>query len=101
MSASDRRALIDRGAPSLSVRRQCVLLGVARSGVYRAPRSANDNDLALMRRIDELHTAWPFLGSRRMAALLRAEGDSIKPKRGQGVMRGVGVAPLGAETPTP
>jgi putative transposase len=59
MSASDRRALIDRGG-SLSIRRQCVLLGVARSGVYRAPRPANDDDLALMCRIDELYTAWPF-----------------------------------------
>jgi len=34
-----------------------MLLGIARSGVYRPPRSANDNDLALMRRIDELFTA--------------------------------------------
>jgi putative transposase len=41
MSASDRRALIDRGA-SPSIRRQCALLGVARSGVYRAPRPANE-----------------------------------------------------------
>ena len=73
MSASDRRALIDRGA-SLSIRRQCVLLGVARAGVYRVPHPANDNDFLLMRRLDELYTAWPFLGSRRMTALLRAEG---------------------------
>jgi len=34
-----------------------MLLGIARSGVYRSPRQANDNDLALMRRIDELFTA--------------------------------------------
>jgi putative transposase len=100
MSASDRRALIERGAPSLSVRRQCVLLGVARSGVYRAPRSANDNDLALMRRIDELYTAWPFLGSRRMAALLRAEGHSINRKRVQRLMRRMGVAALGPKPRT-
>ena len=73
MSASDRQALIDRGA-SLSIRRQCVLLGVARAGVYRVPRPANDKDLSLMRRIDELYTAWPFLGARRMTALLRAKG---------------------------
>ena len=39
-----RRVLIDRGE-LLSIRRQCVLLGVARSGLYRAPRPANDNDL--------------------------------------------------------
>jgi putative transposase len=43
-----------------------MLLGIARSGVYRPRRPANDNDLALMERIDELFTAWPFLGSPRM-----------------------------------
>jgi len=56
------------------------LLGIARFGLYRPP-AANDNDLVLMRRIDELFTAWPFLGSRRMTALLRAEGYAINRKR--------------------
>jgi len=70
MSAPDRRALLDRDHGKLSIRRQCTLLSVARSGVYRPPRPANDDDLSLMRRIDELFTAWPFLGSRRMAAML-------------------------------
>ncbi|WP_210291502.1 IS3 family transposase, partial [Bradyrhizobium elkanii] len=55
--------------------RQCMLLSIARSGVYRPPR-ASDNDLALMRLIDELFTAWPFLGSRRMTAMLKAEGQA-------------------------
>jgi putative transposase len=65
MSAPGRRALVDRGHGDLSIRRQCQLLSVTRSGVYRPPRAANDNDLALLRRNDELFTAWPFLGSRR------------------------------------
>src|SRR6201991_3734851 len=99
MSASDRRALIDRGA-SLSIRRQCVLLGVARAGVYRVPRPANDNDLLLMRRIDELYTAWPFLGSRRMTALLRAEGHKVNRKRVQRLMRQMGIAALGPKPRT-
>jgi putative transposase len=83
MSAPDRRALVDRGVGRPSIRRQCALLGVARCGVYRPPRPANDNDLLLMRRLDELFTAWPFLGSRRMAALLRAEGHRVNRKRVQ------------------
>ena len=57
MSAPDRRAMLDRADKSLSVRRQCALLSVGRSGVYRARKPANDNDGALMRRIDELFTA--------------------------------------------
>jgi len=51
MSAPDRRALVDRN-DAVSIRKQCVLLGVARSRFYRPPRPANDDDLALTRRID-------------------------------------------------
>ena len=82
MSAPDRRTLVDRNQAELSVRRQCELLGIARSGVYRpSPPAANDDDdPALMRRIDELFTSWPFLGSRRMTAMLRAEGLRINRK---------------------
>src|SRR5437870_8941362 len=100
MSAPDRRALIDREHGELSVRRQCLLAGVTRSGVYRRQRPANDNDLALMRRIDELFMAWPFLGSRRMAALLRAEGQPVNRKRVQRLMRKMGIAALGPKPRT-
>ena len=100
MSAPDRRALVDRDSGELSIRRQCRLLSVARSGVYRPPRPANDNDLGIMRRIDELFTAWPFLGSRRMAAMLRAEGYSINRKRVQRLMRKMAIAALGPKPRT-
>jgi putative transposase len=100
MSAPDRRALIDRGHGALSIRRQCSLLGLARSGVYRPPRPANDNEVGLMRRIDELFTAWPFLGSRRMAALLRAESHAVNRKRVQRLMRKMGIAALGPKPRT-
>jgi len=100
MSAPDRRALVDRAHRKPSIRRQCALLGVARSGVYRRPPSANDNDRWLMRRLDELFTAWPFLGSRRMAALLRAEGYQVNRKRVQRLMRRMGIAALGPKPRT-
>ena len=100
MSVPDRRALVDRDHGGLSIRRQCTLLGLARSGVYRPRRPANDNDLALLRRLDELFTAWPFLGSRRMTALLRAEGWSINRKRVQRLMRRMGIAALGPKPRT-
>ena len=45
MSAPDRRGLLQRDHESLSIRRQCQLLSVARSSIYRPPRPANDNDL--------------------------------------------------------
>ena len=100
MSAPDRRALVDRGHARLSVRRQCALLGIARSGVYRPPRPADTNELALMRRVDELFTAWPFLGSRRMTAMLRAQGDVINRKRVRRLMRRMGIAALGPKPRT-
>lgn len=53
---------------------------VWRSRAFTAPRPANDNHLMLMRRIDELFTAWPFLGSRRLTVLLRAEGYLVNLK---------------------
>jgi putative transposase len=100
MSAPDRRAKLDRDHPQLSIRRQCAMLGLARSGVYRLPHRANDDDLLLMRRIDELFTCWPFLGSRRMTAMLRAEGIPINRKRVQRLMRQMGIAALGPKPRT-
>ena len=100
MSAADRQALVDRDHRKPSIRRQCALLGVARSGVYRKRPTASDCDLALMRRLDELFTAWPFLGSRRMAALLRAEGHPVNRKRTQRLMRQMGITALGPKPRT-
>jgi putative transposase len=100
MSAPDRRRLVERHHGKLSVRRQCQLLGLARSGIYRSPQPANDDDLALLRRIDELFTAWPFLGSRRMTVLLRAEGYAINRKRVRRLMRKMGIAALGPKPRT-
>lgn len=81
-------------------RRQCALFGVARSGVYRAKKPADDNDVVLMR-IDELFTAWPFLGSRRMTAMLRAAGEMVNRKRVQRLLRRMGIAALGPSRTRP
>jgi putative transposase len=100
MSTPDRRALLDRAHGGLSIRRQCQLLSLARSGVYRLPRLANDDDVALMRAIDELFTAFPFLGSRRMAIMLGEEGWSVNRKRAQRLMRKMGIEALGPKPRT-
>ena len=70
------------------------------SGVYRPPSPANDNELALRRRIDQLFTAWPFLGSRRMTAMLRAEGHDLNRKRVRRLMPKMGIAALGPQPRT-
>ena len=100
MSTPDRKAMLDRSHAKLSIRRQCALLGLARSGVYR-PKAANDDaDLALMRRIDELFTKRPFYGSRRMTLALGKEGHDINRKRVQRLMRQMGIVALGPKPNT-
>lgn len=100
MSIPDRRAKLDRAHGVLSIRQQCRLLGLSRSGVYRTPTPANDDDLTLMRRIDELFTARPFLGSRRMAWLLSEDDVPINRKRVQRLMRKMGIEALGPKPRT-
>jgi putative transposase len=101
MSTPDREAMLERDHVRLSIRRQCVLLGLARSAVYRHRQAANDDDdLAVMRRLDELFVAHPFLGSRRMTAMLRAEGRPINRKRVQRLMRLMGIVTLGPKPRT-
>ena len=68
MSPPATQAKVERSGAELSVRRQCALLDVARSGVYRPRPEASADDLALMRRIDELYLEKPFYGSRRMTS---------------------------------
>jgi putative transposase len=58
----------------LPVTRQAELLNISRSNVYYLPRAVPDADLALMRRIDELHLNYPFAGARMLRAMLRLEG---------------------------
>ena len=100
MSASDRRARLDRAHPELSIRRQCAMLGLARSGVYRKPRPANDNDLEALGRIDALFTGRPFFGARRLARTLTAEGFPIGRKRVRRLMRLMGIEALGPKPRT-
>jgi putative transposase len=94
MNRSARLALVDHDDPALPVVAQCRLLKVARSTLYYRPVPVSADDLAVMRRIDELHLAWPFYGSRRMAAVLRREGWEVNRKRAKRLMRVMGIEAL-------
>ncbi len=91
MSRAERLALVDRADPVLSVVSQCGLLKVARSTLYYQPAPVSVDDLAVMRRMDELYLAFPFYGSRRMAAVLRREGWAVNRKRVRRLMRVMGL----------
>jgi putative transposase len=89
--------MIDPGHAKLSVRAQCQLLGLSRSGVYYRARESPDDaatNLALMRRLDELYTARPFFGVRRMTVTLRNEGHAVNPKRVRRLLRLMGLEAL-------
>ncbi len=88
--------MIDWTQPRVSIRRQCELLSLSRSTAYerREGRPAAEEDLRLMRRMDELHLLDPTMGSRRMAKVLRREGEAVNRKRIQRLMRTMGLEPI-------
>jgi putative transposase len=100
MNRAERVAMVDRSRSDLSVRRQCALLALARSGVYRQPAVPDPEELALMRWLDEQYLATPFYGSRRMTAELRKAGRQVNRKRVQRLMRLMGLEALGPKPKT-
>jgi putative transposase len=88
-----RREKINPKAP-LSIRRQCRLLSLNRSTAYYEPRPTPADDLELMRLIDELYTARPIYGSRKMTERLRERGHEVNRKRVQRLMRLMGLVGL-------
>lgn len=77
---------------ALPVIRQCHLLGLARSTAYYAPLPPSESDLALMRRLDELHLKWPFLGTRKLCDLLKSDGFAVGRKHVGTLMRKMGIS---------
>ncbi len=76
------------------MRRQAELLRVNRSGLYYESAPADEEELSVMRRLDELHLVYPFYGSRKLALELRNEGVLINRKRVQRLMRLMGIVAM-------
>jgi len=91
MSRGERKAMIAPDRPGLSVSWQCKLVSISRSSFYRAPRGESLENLALMRRIDELFLKYPFYGSRQMVRQLRREGVGAGRHRVRRLMRLMGL----------
>lgn len=90
---SERREQI-HAEHALPKKRRCELLDVARSSAYYRPEPVSEADLALMRRIDEIHLRYPFYGSRRVRDELEERGHLANRKRVQRLMRLMGVRAL-------
>jgi putative transposase len=85
--------MIDR-EHGLPVTKQAEVLNISRGSVYYLPRPVPERDLALMRRMDELHMDYPFAGSRMLSLLLRQEGLAAGRKHVATLMRKMGIAAL-------
>jgi putative transposase len=73
--------MISQPQPDFSVVEQCALLKMPRSTLYYKPKPVSEDDLTLMRRIDEVYRKWPFYGSRKIVAELPDERDDVNRKR--------------------
>ena len=83
--------MIEPGHPKLSVTRQCELLALPRASYYHRPVPESDENLHLMRVIDETYLAYPVFGSRQMASWLRRQGYNVNRKRVRRLMRLMGL----------
>jgi putative transposase len=82
--------MIDR-SHELPIASQARALNISRSGVYYRPRAVPAADLAIMRRMDELHLDFPFAGSRMLRDLLNAEGVAIGRRHVATLMKRMGI----------
>ena len=85
--------MIDR-SHALPITSQAKALNISRSGIYCLPRAVPAADLAIMRRMDELHLDFPFAGSRMLRDLLKAEGVKIGRCHVATLMKRMGIEAL-------
>jgi len=94
LSHEQRVALVERASGELPLTQQAELLSVSRSSVYYQPQQPSAEETAIKHRIDEIYTASPFYGSRKIEAQLRREGVVINRKTVQRHMREMGIAAI-------
>jgi putative transposase len=77
----ERKSMIDSEFKASSVRHQCSLLGVCRSGLYYTPSSESEENLNILRLLDAQYMKTPFYGERRLHSILQQEGFRVNIKR--------------------
>jgi putative transposase len=85
--------MIDR-KHDLPITRQAEVLKISRGSVYYLPRPVSCADLAIMRRLDQLHLEFPFAGSRMLRGLLALQECKIGRRHVKTLMRRMGITPL-------
>jgi putative transposase len=78
----------------LCISRQAQLLGISRGSVYYQPKEVREEDLVLMRKLDELHLEYPFMGARMLRDQLNRMGFTVGRKRVSTLMKKMGIEAL-------
>lgn len=91
MPLEQKRRLVEPGQDEISIRRQCQLLGLHRSGIYYKAAEASSENLQLMRLLDEQYTRYPFYGVEKMTRWLRGQGFMVEQKRVRRLLRLMGL----------
>ena len=87
MAVKDRKLLIDNDSADFSIRHQCHLLGICRSGLYYIPGTETEDNLSIMLFLDAQYLKTPFYGERKLLSILRQSGYIINIKRLRRLMR--------------
>ena len=74
MSPAEKKSMIVRDQPDLSIVRQCEMLKLSRSAFYYTPVGIDEETLVIMTAIDQVFIKYPFFGSRQLRAHLRRDG---------------------------
>jgi len=83
---AERRQMVDQQESSLSIARRCELLKIHRSGLYYRPCRESEENLTIMRLLDEQYFKTPFYGVRKLTVLLKKQGFKINRKRAKRLM---------------
>jgi len=83
--------MIDHANKDFSIREQCNILGINRSGLYYEPRHLSEETLKIMRLLDEEHTKHPFYGVPKMTEFLKRQGYAIGRDRTRTLLRSMGL----------
>lgn len=88
---SDKKALIDYSGGVLNIKEQCESLGLARSTWYYQPKGESQENLEIMRVLDEQYLKTPFFGYRKMTVVLKPRFPFLNEKRTRRLMRLMGI----------
>ena len=100
LTPKQRKAMVEPKSQKLSIYRQCKVLNVNRSSYYYRPKPIKQEDLDLMRKIDELYLENPSSGSRTIRRQLKRQGIIVSRKKIQRLMRLMGIEAVYPKTRT-